>query len=1722
MKNIVLFIWTAAVPAFLLSLPATTLAAKPIPDNPPEVGTKIEDYTAFPPFLPRVVSPNILFLLDYSQHMVRPAYGECRDDIADSNCKTNFIHLLDDFTANQASNIKYSGYFDPNWTYDGSSTQFTKASTSTGGEWSGSWLNWLTTTQFDLMKLVAVGGEADAAPETGNPHHVGSKNLTNNNGVPVRTMHKVVDVETCKANAPDSLCAGIAPNTIPYKWVETPESGVTTIFGTSNSTGGVDQIPLPFDFQLYGVTFPSETSISVNVNGWFTFTGGTIASRPNNESLPTANNYDYTIFPYWDNQEIALNVPGKSEGSSIKAFVTGTEPNRMFVLTFKNMVIEENDTGKDDPLTYQVLLFEGSNHIIFQYQDVQETKTHGRGRYATVGIQGSVAANEAVQYSFDEIKLVNEQAILMTPEVTIFTVETSNQETIFKPYSSTSTTDVFPAWITNAQIAKTGTPASCPSGSFLNKWKDACYEHPTEGLLQDFRDGELAGLLGFRLGIMLLNSEDGGKVEKHFNDKDENGWSSLINAVRNGLPRGDAPLAESLYEAMGYFKQNNSFDFGSDFDVQATRDPYYFDSAKQQVPCAKSYVLMISSGHYSHDNGTSYEDTTDPLFNFNKIADSETWDEVWSQGFRSTDDTDQEWEPVNGGWLDNVAYEMRTASLSGDDHRSESTLPGQQLVSLYAVDTYSGGIGVGTETLKKAARWGGFRDLDGNGNYDPGDCSATPQIKDEADFGCDGKPDTYFAASSGGGLKAQIVNAVLDILRNSASGTSVSVLSTSAGGEGALYQAYFYPAKIDDENNQYREARWPGYLRSFFIDRYQNLRDDYSDGGTPDQALVLDKDRIAMMFLADDNSVKVKLYADTNGDGKLSSAELTAQPNPSIIEMDDIDTLWEAGKKLAVRDTPPRSIYLWVDRDGDGIPDQGDFGSAGVSTGEALKLATNASDRTSQAAVLKPYFRASDSSKDGSTWVTANQESENLIDFILGKHVKGTDDADVAPVKWEYRGRCINVGVTAEAGCRGANNTDTQQRTWPLGDIVFSTPTLVASPAERYDKIYGDSSYLEFYQSVKNRRQVVYVGANDGMLHAFNGGVYVEGDKSGTADIEYGYFAPNPTGEVGASFGFSNATPAAIGDELWAFLPHDNLPHMPWLACNGSEADPSVCGDAEYTHVYYVDNRPKVTDARIFNATGFTGIDGQTNVTHLNGWGTILILSMRLGGGAMDVSADFGSGTEETRQFRSAYYALDVTDPEKPPRLLWRFNDPSLGFSSSYPTIVRIKEDDGTISWYMVVGSGAKNGTGENNRDYSHKDAAVSGKIFVVDLKTGTAVKTFDTETVLNSAGKVNIMGDATAVDVNRDSGVDVIYIGGSFGPEINSGGPAGRIFRINTHGDVPANWELSVLFDVDPSATNADPDNGDDMGPILVGPSVAKDNSGNLWVYFGSGQLKNRDDLANSDLQRFYGVKDKCWKSVSGTCDLQVSSSPFYAYDLNDLVNTSNARVLEISTGVTRADQVRIPSGGDNAPCGGTEFECSFQDLKSTIAGKSGWYVDMADTGTIPSERILSKSSVLGGVVLFTSYRPSGDMCSIFGDSWLNGLFYETGTAYSKSVIGSHLEDSDGNILTDSDGNPINGDDYVVGSGGSLVHKETGNAAPSGAVKVFDSKADIGQGMPTSVGVAIGESTSGFIQKSTGEIKQIQTDPAYKLKSGPFNWREESTGGGNAGVEVIYKHIVR
>ncbi|MEK6526672.1 MAG: hypothetical protein AABZ22_07350, partial [Nitrospirota bacterium] len=382
-------------------------------------------------------------------------------------------------------------------------------------------------------------------------------------------------------------------------------------------------------------------------------------------------------------------------------------------------------------------------------------------------------------------------------------------------------------------------------------------------------------------------------------------------------------------------------------------------------------------------------------------------------------------------------------------------------------------------------------------------------------------------------------------------------------------------------------------------------------------------------------------------------------------------------------------ILTWVDTNNNGL----------VESGEQIPFTT------ANAATLGPYLRA------GAAPYTAT----NIINFIRGV------DPQVAGL------RDRRLQVPSGSGTL---------KVWKFGDAIHATPTVVVAPKERFDVLYGDASYTAYFQQYRNRRQVAYVGANDGMLHALNGGFFHRGDDlSTTTVVEHGRFSRTAT---------DNSSGPLLGDELWGFIPYQLLPYLQWLT------------RTDYTHVYYVDLKPKVTDARIFTP----------DADHPNGWGTILIGGFRMGGSCgacvastggppMTVTADFGSGTQ-TRTFYTAYFVLDITNPDVDPKLLWVFTDSSLGLSTSYPAVLRVnpsgdaKADNTNAKWFMLVG------TGPTGYDAS---SAQTGKIFAINLATGpgagnSLVSAFPTSDA-NS-----FMGDLSSVDVDLDYRVDAVYLG--------------------------------------------------------------------------------------------------------------------------------------------------------------------------------------------------------------------------------------------------------------------------------------------------------------------------------------------------------------------------
>ncbi|MBI5143413.1 MAG: pilus assembly protein PilY [Nitrospirae bacterium] len=826
-----------------------------------------------------------------------------------------------------------------------------------------------------------------------------------------------------------------------------------------------------------------------------------------------------------------------------------------------------------------------------------------------------------------------------------------------------------------------------------------------------------------------------------------------------------------------------------------------------------------------------------------------------------------------------------------------------------------------------SAKWGGFNDMDGSG---------TPNLASEWDRDGDGNPNTYFYVSNPLRLEAELESAFTQIISRASSGTAMSVLSTSGDGDGAMYQAYFLPEKIEESST----VKWLGCLQSFFVDKYGNIREDTNGN----DAMNMGSDYIISLDFDPDQGAIINKYADSNGDGIKDSATPAATQTLENFSA----PVWDGGKKLWEKNAADRKILTTING----------YDFTGLASNPTKGYFHDVNN-----VALKPWLRAAD-----------NTESSNIINWIRGDAVSG------------YRSRDVAIGATT--------------RVWKLGDIVYSTPVAVGKATENYDILYSDATYSAYRSANLRRRQAVYVGANDGMLHAFNGGYYDSTNKRFCTALD-------------GSGSCSNGAPE-LGDELWSFVPRAALPHLKSLTAS------------TYSHEYYVDLKPKVSDVKLFTA----------DATHVSGWGTVLLGGMRYGGKEMSwTSGGLSYGT------KSEYFAMDVTDPASP-RLLWTFSHSSLGQTMSQPAIVKTCAPGGSCKWFAVFGSGPSGYDSQSNLS-----GFGNGYVFVLDLTSGSngVVSSWieNSNYWRISTGHASaFLADPVAVDVDMDYDADVIYIGENFN---DSGAWNARLLRLTTVAGTennPSNWTRSFVADV-----NAMAGGNDSARRITSAPSVAMDEQGKLWLYFGTGQFLGAGDKASGETGAFYGIKDSCW---DGSC-----ADSYSALD-------------DMSSSV-------ICLGGGTACPSGTGF--------ASIRHDRGWVIyfsrirETTDfTGAALNhvgERVVAKPIVIGGLVVWTTYAPGTDACSSGGEGNLYSVYYTTGSAYK---------------------------DYTMKGQKTRETRSGQNNENTTVSRVVR----LGSGMPSSVSAQITKSgvAKGFAQSSTGAVIEVESITPVSMKSRITGWK--------------------
>jgi type IV pilus assembly protein PilY1 len=462
--------------------------------------------------------------------------------------------------------------------------------------------------------------------------------------------------------------------------------------------------------------------------------------------------------------------------------------------------------------------------------------------------------------------------------------------------------------------------------------------------------------------------------------------------------------------------------------------------------------------------------------------------------------------------------------------------------------------------------------------------------------------------------------------------------------------------------------------------------------------------------------------------------------------------------------------------------------------------------------------------------------------------------------------------LRGDATLTQANNGPYRNRDTPLGDIVNSQPIFVGAPdPNQYtgQTFSGTTTFAAYASGKAQRTGLIYVAANDGMLHAFNASTGVEA---------YAYLP----GAVIANGGAQNLASLASPD-----YGSDSLPHQ-----------------------FFNDGELTVADVYMSSS-----------------WETVLV------------------GTTG-RGLAKAVYALDVTDPSNI-KFLWERsagdgnsdgNSKYIGQMTGKPVIAQTA--DGT--WSVLMGNGYNSAGGNSTL-----------------LQFGLASGALTVHTTSGTSGLA-----APGVWINSPgTGVSAVAYAGDLGGNVYS-------FGLNTGTTATTATPSSggtLLYTAK--------DGGNKAQPITSGLLVGRDaQSGNVWVFFGTGKYLSATDLSNTSTQTWYGL---IVQSTNAT-DSPVAASSMSRTNLAERDITS-----ETSTSTSPARTITAAADA------------------SSQTGKSGWYIDLlSPTGASNAdvqqgERMVTPNQFQGNLLLGTTRIPiATDACNPSGSGWIMAVDPFTGTA--------------------------------------------------------------------------------------------------------------------------------
>lgn len=177
-----------------------------------------------------------------------------------------------------------------------------------------------------------------------------------------------------------------------------------------------------------------------------------------------------------------------------------------------------------------------------------------------------------------------------------------------------------------------------------------------------------------------------------------------------------------------------------------------------------------------------------------------------------------------------------------------------------------------------------------------------------------------------------------------------------------------------------------------------------------------------------------------------------------------------------------------------------------------------------------------------------------------------------------------------------------------------------------------------------------------------------------------------------------------------------------------------------------------------------------------------------------------------------------MNDPNNP-QILWEWTDPNLGETWGKPDIGRVTVGGQTKYVAFLTGGYSTNSNQGNS-------------FYIVNIEDGTVLKSF---TGIGSSTNT-IPSGPTAYDSNNDGYIEYVYFGDT----------SGTLWKVDVSDSNISNWTLYQFFTPPPSR----------IQPIFYAPAVARNDQGQILVYFGSGNELNLTDALSQNY--FYEILDQ------------------------------------------------------------------------------------------------------------------------------------------------------------------------------------------------------------------------------------------------------------------------